>query len=85
MGSSVSHPPPGLCSSPESVANRGGLDHDPPATLLSFSFFGFHFDSLELAFTRSPVTAFPGPHRFEDCRPRPALASLPPPSKVPGL
>jgi len=36
MGSSASHPPSGPCSAPESVANRGGLDHDPPATLLSF-------------------------------------------------
>ena len=66
MGSSASHPPPGLCSAPESVANRGGLDHDPPAALLSFSFFGFLFVSLELAFTRSPVTASRGPHRIED-------------------
>ena len=35
-GARVQCPPPGLCSARESVAEDGGLDHLPLATLLSF-------------------------------------------------
>jgi len=61
----------GLHSSCESVANRGGLDLDPPAPLLSFSFLGFFFANLESTFTLSPAMAFLSLRRVED--PRPAL------------
>jgi len=71
MGSTNQHPPPGPCSSCESVANRGGLDLDPPAPLLSFSFLGFFFANLESTFTLSPAMAFLSLRRVED--PRPAL------------
>src|SRR5262245_2420380 len=47
MGSRTSHPPSGLCSARQSVANRGGLDRDLLAPLLSFSFLGFSFAHRE--------------------------------------
>jgi hypothetical protein len=53
----------------ESVVRRGGLAHDPPATLLSFPFLGFSFACREGDFAPSPPTAFPGPRRVTSTRP----------------
>jgi len=69
IGARDVRPPTGSCSVRESVADRRGLAHVLPATLLDFSFFGFFFARRGNAFTSPPSTAFHGPRRITDSQP----------------
>ena len=62
-------PTSGLSSVRESVADRRGLAHVLPASLLGFSFFGFSFASRGNACASPPSTAFHGPRRITDPQP----------------
>ena len=85
-GARTSCPSSGLFSTRESVAARSGLGRALLATLLSFLFPRVLLRSpRQRPSPPAPTTAFEGPRRVHDARPRPALASLPPPSEVSGL
>ena len=69
-GARVRCPPPGLFSTRESVANNGGLDHRPLATLLSFCLPRVLLRApQERPSSPPPTTAFHGPRRVTSARP----------------